>query len=131
MMKFWLILHFFQGENILNYELDLPIRTTYEYSNPKVSASLQAVLAEAMQTEDDIDITDQASYANLMKSRLDKITRRHQESSLAPVTISGLQSNRVKSSINHNRGLSPAVGSVAVKKVASANFPKARGLIPK
>lgn len=48
-----------KGENIISHELDMPLRTTYEYKNPKVSASLQAVLAEAMQTEDDIDITDQ------------------------------------------------------------------------
>lgn len=48
----------YKGENLLNYELDMPLRTTYEYKNPKVSASLQAVLQEAMQTEDDIDITD-------------------------------------------------------------------------
>ncbi|XP_055613110.1 kinesin-like protein Klp68D [Uranotaenia lowii] len=67
----------YKGENIINYELDMPLRTTYEYSNPKVSASLQAVLAEAMQTEDDIDITDQANYASIMKQRLDKITRRN------------------------------------------------------
>ncbi|XP_039441093.1 kinesin-like protein Klp68D [Culex pipiens pallens] len=68
----------YKGENIMNYELDMPLRTTYEYSNPKVSASLQAVLAEAMQTEDDIDITDQSNYASMMKQRLDKITRRSQ-----------------------------------------------------
>lgn len=48
----------YKGENLLDYELDMPLRTTYEYKNPKVSASLQAVLQEAMQTEDDIDITD-------------------------------------------------------------------------
>lgn len=48
----------YKGENLLNYELDMPLRTTYDYKNPKVSASLQAVLQEAMQTEDDIDITD-------------------------------------------------------------------------
>lgn len=51
----------FKNENILNHELDMPLRTTYEYKNPKVSASLQAVLAEAMKTEDDIDITEQVS----------------------------------------------------------------------
>lgn len=51
----------YKGENLLNYELDMPLRTTYEYKNPKVSASLQAVLQEAMQTEDDIDITDVSS----------------------------------------------------------------------
>lgn len=51
----------FKNENIINHELDLPLRTTYEYKNPKVSASLQAVLAEAMKTEDDIDITGEVS----------------------------------------------------------------------
>lgn len=67
----------YKGENILDYELDMPLRTTYEYSNPKISASLQAVLAEAMQTEDDIDITDQSNYASIMKMRLDQITKRN------------------------------------------------------
>lgn len=52
----------YKGENLLNYELDMPLRTTYDYKNPKVSASLQAVLQEAMQTEDDIDITDVSSF---------------------------------------------------------------------
>jgi hypothetical protein len=47
----------FKNENVISHELDMPLRTTYEYKNPKVSASLQAVLAEAMKTEDDIDIT--------------------------------------------------------------------------
>lgn len=50
-----------KGENILMYELDMPLRTTNEYKNPKVSASLQAVLAEALQSEEDIDISDQVS----------------------------------------------------------------------
>lgn len=49
----------YKGENILSYELDMPFRTTHEYTSPKVSASLKAVLAEAMQTDDEIDITDQ------------------------------------------------------------------------
>ena len=49
----------FKNENIVRHELDMPLRTTYEYKNPKVSASLQAVLDEAMKTEDDIDITEQ------------------------------------------------------------------------
>lgn len=48
-----------RGENILMHELDMPLRTTCDYKNPKVSASLQAVLAEALQTEDDVDITGQ------------------------------------------------------------------------
>lgn len=51
----------FKNENIINHELDMPLRTTYEYKNPKVSASLQAVLAEAMKTEDDIDITGEVT----------------------------------------------------------------------
>lgn len=56
-----------KGENILAYELDMPLRTTYEYKNPKVSASLQAVLAEALQTDDDIDITEQVKSSFLRK----------------------------------------------------------------
>lgn len=52
----------FKCENILDLDLDMPMRTTYEYKNPKVSPSLQAVLAEAMKTEDDIDITGEVKY---------------------------------------------------------------------
>lgn len=52
----------YKADNIIMHELEMPLRTTYEYKNPKVSASLQAVLAEAMQTEDDIDITDQVYF---------------------------------------------------------------------
>ena len=51
----------YKGENIVSYELDMPLRTTYDYKNPKVSAKLQDVLQEAMRTEDVIDITDQVS----------------------------------------------------------------------
>lgn len=50
-----------RGENILMHELDMPLRTTTDYKNPKISASLQAVLAEALQTDDDVDITGQVS----------------------------------------------------------------------
>lgn len=47
----------FKGENILNYELDLPLRTTNDYKDPTVSSSLRAVLAEAMQTDDVLEIS--------------------------------------------------------------------------
>ncbi|XP_058828957.1 kinesin-like protein Klp68D [Topomyia yanbarensis] len=121
----------YKGENIINYELDMPLRTTYEYSNPKVSASLQAVLAEAMQTEDDIDITDQSNYASMMKQRLDRITRRNvvqdaqnggssSSGSVNGSAVNGIPpssssnsngigpaSNRARSSI-YNRGMSAA-----------------------
>ncbi|XP_065077851.1 kinesin-like protein Klp68D [Ochlerotatus camptorhynchus] len=149
----------YKGENILNYELDMPLRTTYEYSNPKVSASLQAVLAEAMQTEDDIDITDQSNYASMMKQRLDRITRRNvgsEGSSGSGISVASAASNgippssssssgaigvasRARSSI-YNRGMSAAPtfgahsGVTAAKKAppaSAATFPKARGLIPK
>jgi kinesin family protein 3/17 len=57
--------HRFKCENILDLDLDMPMRTTYEYKNPKVSPSLQAVLAEAMKTEDDtVDITGEV-FINL------------------------------------------------------------------
>lgn len=48
-----------KSENIISHGLDMPLRTTYEYKGPKVSASLQAVIAEALQNEGDIDISDQ------------------------------------------------------------------------
>lgn len=48
-----------KNENIIAHELDMPQRTTHEYQNPKVSASLQAVIAEALENERDIDISDQ------------------------------------------------------------------------
>lgn len=139
----------------------MPLRTTYEYSNPKVSASLQAVLAEAMQTEDDIDITDQSNYASMMKQRLDRITRRNVGSegssgsgggaSVASAASNGIPpssssssgaigvASRARSSI-YNRGMSAAPtfgahsGVTAAKKAppaSAATFPKARGLIPK
>lgn len=84
----------FKGENILNYELDYPMRTTNDYQNPKVSASLQAVLAEAMQTNDEMDINGQQvrcgvvvlirnhklyspiDFQSSYRSRLDKIMKR-------------------------------------------------------
>lgn len=50
---------YLKSENIISYGLDMPIRTTYDYKNPKVSASLQAVLDEALQNGNDIDISDQ------------------------------------------------------------------------
>lgn len=59
----------FKNENIVSHELDMPLRTTYEYKNPKVSASLQAVLAEAMKTEDDIDITEQVCFPTFSLSQ--------------------------------------------------------------
>lgn len=65
----------YRGENILTYDLDMPLRTTYDYEGPKVSASLQAVLAEAMQTEADIDIAA-ADQNKRVKSKLEKVISR-------------------------------------------------------
>lgn len=48
-----------RSENIISHGLDMPLRTTYEYKNPKVSASLQAVIAEVLENGRDIDISDQ------------------------------------------------------------------------
>lgn len=56
----------YKGENIVSYDLDYPMRTTHEYQNPKVSASLQAVLAEAMQTNDVLDINGQVDLLNII-----------------------------------------------------------------
>lgn len=62
--------HRFKYDNILDFDLDMPMRTTYEYKNPKVSPSLQAVLAEAMKTEDDIDITGEVVFLNFISNKI-------------------------------------------------------------
>uniref|UniRef100_A0A1L8E5K3 Kinesin-like protein n=1 Tax=Nyssomyia neivai TaxID=330878 RepID=A0A1L8E5K3_9DIPT len=108
----------YRGENVLSHELDMPLRTTFEYRNPKVSASLQAVLAEAMQTEGDLDISSD-TYTSQVKSRLDKIINRN-------VNNPEPAASRARSS----RPETAAVRSASAKRSTSA-YPKARGLIPK
>jgi kinesin family member 3B len=124
----------FRGENVIENELDMPMRTTHDYKNPRVSASLQAVLAEAMQTDNDIvDITEQQqSYANQMRQRLDKITRRNLPQENQPQTqpLGVVTNGRAKSSklVETNiRGLS---AKTKLNPPGSA-YPKARGLIQK
>ncbi|XP_017864292.1 PREDICTED: kinesin-like protein Klp68D [Drosophila arizonae] len=132
----------FKSENIVSYELDMPCRTTQEYRSPKVSASLQAVLAQAMHTGDDIDIVD--TQTNSLRSRLENIINGNASSSsttasadvsptsatttskLVKSTRSGLPS--AGSAVDSNRR--PPTGRVQPKKPASA-YPKARGLVNK
>lgn len=93
---------------------------------PKVSASLQAVLAEAMQTDDDIDIVDNN---NSIRNRLDRIINQNAtaaaavQQSTGNIMINGTR-NIKSSKIESNRR------QMSVKKPASA-YPKARGLINK
>ncbi|XP_036327886.1 kinesin-like protein Klp68D [Rhagoletis pomonella] len=138
----------FKNENIVSYELEMPCRTTQEYRSPKVSASLQAVLAQAMQTGDDIDIVD--SHTNSIRSRLENIINASANASAAlastnssPTTPNGVTAiattaaRNIKpsrgtgspgSAIDSNRR--PPTGRVVSKKPASA-YPKARGLVNK
>lgn len=138
----------FKNENIVSYELEMPCRTTQEYRSPKVSASLQAVLAQAMQTGDDIDIVD--SHTNSIRSRLENIINASANASaalasvnnspttpnvVAPVPVAGARNIKPGrgiaspgSAIDSNRR--PPTGRMVVKKPASA-YPKARGLVNK
>ncbi|XP_017484060.1 PREDICTED: kinesin-like protein Klp68D [Rhagoletis zephyria] len=138
----------FKNENIVSYELEMPCRTTQESRSPKVSASLQAVLAQAMQTGDDIDIVD--SHTNSIRSRLENIINASANASAAlastnssPTTPNGVTAipttaaRNIKpsrgtgspgSAIDSNRR--PPTGRVVSKKPASA-YPKARGLVNK
>ena len=50
------LFHIHQGENILTIELDMPNRTTRDYTGPEVAPKIQAALDAALQDEDDIDI---------------------------------------------------------------------------
>jgi len=52
------VVHTFQGENILQVELDMPNRTTRDYEGPSVAPKIQAVLDAALEDEGDIDIED-------------------------------------------------------------------------
>ena len=52
------MVHTFQGENILQVELDMPNRTTRDYEGPSVAPKIQAVLDAALEDEGDIDIED-------------------------------------------------------------------------
>ena len=143
----------FKSENIVSYELEMPCRTTQEYRSPKVSASLQAVLAQAMQTGDDIDIVD--THTNSIRSRLDNIINASANAAstlnngngvgagcsaggvgitngaASAVGVRNIKSSRglpPGSAIDSNRR--PPTGRVQPKKPASA-YPKARGLVNK
>lgn len=138
----------FKSENIVSYELEMPCRTTQEYRTPKVSASLQAVLAQAMQTGDDIDIVD--SHTNSLRHRLENIINSNANAGGAsltsstvgtPVAAGAVPSTAVRhvkstrsglpspgSALDSNRR--PPTGRVQPKKPASA-YPKARGLVNK
>lgn len=121
----------FKGENILSYDLDMPLRTTYDYEGPKVSASIQAVLAEAMQTEADIDMAA-ADQASRVKSRLDKVISRasaHEAPEMRD-RKARIRSSRPGMLAAVETGHSGAMRSVSAKRSTSA-YPKARGLINK
>ncbi|KNC22948.1 hypothetical protein FF38_13754 [Lucilia cuprina] len=145
----------FKSENIVNYELEMPCRTTQEYKIPKVSASLQAVLAQAMQPGDDIDIVD--NHTNSIRSRLESIINASANAAAAaaasaanmnghgpnantngggvPISngVRSIKSSRATgippaSAIDSNRR--PPTGRTQAKKPGSA-YPKARGLVTK
>ena len=64
----------FQGENILQVELDMPNRTTRDYEGPSVAPKIQAVLDAALEDEGDIDIDDRsaAEYIYCCESLLEQ-----------------------------------------------------------
>ncbi|XP_073827226.1 kinesin-like protein 68D [Musca autumnalis] len=146
----------FKSENIVSYELEMPCRTTQEYKTPKISASLQAVLAQAMQTGDDIDIVE--NHTNSIRSRLESIINASANAAAAAAAAANAASNtnghgpttngvgptanggsRIKSS-RIASGIPPAMDSnrrpptgrpaTTAKKPVSA-YPKARGLVTK
>lgn len=112
-----------RGENIIMHELNMPLRTTQDYKNPKVSATLQAVLNEALKTEGDIDIMEQ-SYPDSMRSRLNRIIKRNEHE---PTTHNSRTTSSRPDIGSSRRGVS---ATPPIKKPASA-YPKARGLVTK
>lgn len=133
----------FKSENIVSYELDMPCRTTQEYRTPKVSASLQAVLAQAMQPGDDIDIVD--THTNSLRHRLENIINGNANASVAPTPATATGIGAAASNVRHTKSTRsslpsagsaldsnrrPPTGRIPAKKPASA-YPKARGLVNK
>lgn len=46
----------YRGENVLDLDLDMPVRNTMDYEGPVVAPKILAILDEALQVEDNIDI---------------------------------------------------------------------------
>ena len=69
-----------------------------------------------MQTEDDIDITDQSNYASMMKMRLDQITKRNvQEHAASATTGSAAGSSGIMGgSTGSVAGVNGSTGSVHI-----------------
>lgn len=45
----------YKSENLINLDLDLPVRTTQEYEPPKLAPQVVAALEAALQDEEDLE----------------------------------------------------------------------------
>ncbi|GAB1609860.1 kinesin-like protein KIF3B [Argonauta hians] len=93
----------FKGENILQLQLDMPIRTTSEYEGPVVAPRVQAALDAALKMERDIDINESPSLAKMKNKKKEKISKER------PKTAGGSNNNKKLSQL----------------------YPTSRGLVPK
>ncbi|KAK6634282.1 hypothetical protein RUM44_004893 [Polyplax serrata] len=93
----------YRSENVLDLDLDMPERTTMDYEGPVVAPKILAMLDEALQVEDNIDID-----ASRVKAYPGRYSARPRN-----VTTASAKSKR--------QGLTSA----------APVFPKARGLVPK
>lgn len=131
----------FKNENIVSYDLEMPCRTTQEYRTPKVSASLQAVLAQAMQTGDENEEAAKDAYTKSIRSRLESIINANSNGK-ANSQINGSGTGNTVSAVpahrhaGRSRGMPasptdqekprPPTGRSQLRKPASA-YPKSRG----
>lgn len=119
----------FKSENIVSYELEMPCRTTQEYKTPKISASLQAVLAQAMQTGDDIDIVE--NHTNSIRSRLESIINASANAAAAAAAANagGSNMNGHATTANGGGGVATANGGLGSRikssRIASGIPPSA------
>ena len=56
----------YKGENILQLELELPVRTTRDYQGPTIAPRVQAALDQALLPQEG-DLEVDAEYVNLMR----------------------------------------------------------------
>lgn len=72
-----------KGEQILQVELDMPVRTTRDYDAPAMSPHLRAVLDDALREEEDLDIDARAKSARHRHQELSESASEASSSSAA------------------------------------------------
>ncbi|GLH01411.1 hypothetical protein R5R35_009502 [Gryllus longicercus] len=114
--------HRYQGENILNLDLEPHPRTTSDYTGPIIAPKIHALLEEAMREEDDLDV-DAAPLSNINFGARAKQSRKDREKEKL---LKGNKARKKSSDLSSQSG-----NFLSTPPSTPPLFPKPRGLIPK